>query len=351
MPAVSLRDAALAPRDYGDVRAEWRALTQGAGAILLPDFGVLRVEGRDRVSWLHNLITADVEALQEGSGAYSLLLEAKAHVVADFVLLKQSDSFLLYTSRAAHEKLFPNLRRAIFREKVILTDISAQFGILSLQGPNSRAVAEKTFNANLSIPSAALRGRYAVSQSQISYLYLPFTTFQLLFVSNSRAAADGFDLLAPRDGIPALWDALIASGAHAVGFDALNVARVEAGIPWFGDDFDDTILAPEARLDAFIAQDKGCYPGQEVIARIRNLGHVNRLLTQLLLTNGESPDRGDLIFSDDKEIGRITSPVWSFAHNAPLALGYTRREYAADGTRVQIAHGDARLDAIVNAIA
>jgi len=106
-------------------------------------------------------------------------------------------------------------------------------------------------------------------------------------------------------------------------------------------------LAPEARLDEFIAPSKGCYPGQETIARIRNLGHVNRLFVQLEITNDQLPARGDKVFADEKEIGEITSAVWSFARNAPLVLGYTRREHSAAGTRVQIVHGDARLGAVI----
>ncbi len=337
MSAVNLHDVVASPREDRNLRAEWHALTAGAGAIRHSDFGVLRVEGRDRVSWLDNLVTADVEAMSDGAGAYALLLEAKAHVLADFVLLRQSDSILVYTSRAAHEKLYFNLSRAIFREKVALTDLSDQFAIISIQGPNAQAVAQKTFDTNLSILN-------------LQFAQLQFTTYQLLFIHHPRASTNSFDMLAPRDAIPALWDVLLANGAQPVGLDALNITRVEAGIPWYGTDFDETTLALEARLDAFIAENKGCYPGQEVIARIRNLGHVNRLLVQFQIEGDVIPSRGDLAFVDHVEAGWITSPVWSFARNAPLALGYTRREWAADGARVQIAHGNTRLSAIVKEI-
>ena len=335
MSTVITRDAerAVAPRDDVRLRAEYTALTQGAGAIVFPDPGILRVEGRDRVNWLHNLITTDVEAMQAGSAAYSLLLEAKAHVLADFVLVNQPEHFWLYTSRAAHANLFANLRRAIFREKVTLTDISDQFGIISVQGPLASDCLSKTLNLS-------------ISRSLIASLRLPLTNHQLLCVPNPRIP-NRFDILAPRDAIPDLNRSLATNGANPISLDALNIVRVEAGIPQYGDDFDEITLAPEARLDEFIAPSKGCYPGQETIARIRNLGHVNRLLVQLQIANSQFPGRSDLIIADEKEIGQITSVVWSFARNMPLALGYTRREYATDGTRVQIAHGDMRWDAIV----
>jgi len=338
MSSVILRDISTAPRDHTRLQAEYTALTQRAGAMILPDPGILRVEGRDRVDWLHNLITTDVEAMQEGSAAYSLLLEAKAHVLADFVLVKQVEHFLLYTSRAAHENLYSNLRRAIFREKVSLTDVSAQFGIISVQGPQAADCLGKSFQ----LPTSNFQSLVFNLQS----LNLPIS--QSLLISNPRIP-HRFDLLAPRDAIPDLSRTLATNGADPIGLDALNIVRVEAGMPQYEDDFDETTLAPEARLDEFIAPSKGCYPGQETIARIRNLGHVNRLLVQLQITDKQLPTRGNKIFVEEKEIGEITSAVWSFARNAPLALGYTRQEYAADGTRVQIGHGDTRLDAIVRA--
>jgi folate-binding protein YgfZ len=328
MSAVNLRDA-----ERVAVRSEYAALTQRAGAMILPDYGMLRVEGRDAVAWLHNLTPTDVKAIPVGGAVYSLLLEAKGHVLADFVLLRQSDSFLLYTSRAAHEILGVNLRRAIFREKVILTDVSEQFGIILIQGLQATELLRKFFNLSTSQPL------------NVSF-QLPIANSHLTIVPNPRVP-NRFDLLASHDAIPALYDSLIAAEASPVSLAALNVARVEVGIAAFGVDFDETTLAPEAGLDAFIAENKGCYPGQETIARIRNLGHVNRLLVQLQITNDELPQRGDNIFSDNKEIGVVTSAVWSFAHNAPMALGYTRRDFSKSGTRVQIAHGDTRLEATV----
>lgn len=345
MSTVIMRDAGIAPRDHARWLAEYAALTQRAGAIIQPDLGILRVEGSDRADWLHNLVTTDVEKMREGGAAYSLLLEAKAHILADFVLVKQAEYFLLYTSAAAHKNLYSNLRRAIFREKVLLSDVSAQFGIISVQGPQAAECLSKSFQppiSNLQHPTTTL----SITQSLVSPLQSPLTNHQLLLIPNPRIPTR-FDIVAPRDDTPDLNGALTTNGADPINLDSLTIVRVEAGIPQYGDDFDETTLAPEARLETFIAPDKGCYPGQETIARIRNLGHVNRLLVQLQIANDKLPDRGDKILVAEKEIGEITSVTWSFAHDAPLALGYTRREFATAGTRVQIVHGDAQSDAVV----
>jgi folate-binding protein YgfZ len=175
-----------------------------------------------------------------------------------------------------------------------------------------------------------------------------FFDSELLIVNRPRAGQDGLDILVERLHAALLWDMLTAKGARPIGFDALNVARIEMGIPWYGDDFDETMLAPEARLDAFIAENKGCYTGQEVIARIKNRGHVNRLLVQFQIAGDVAPERGDLVFLDGQEVGWITSAVMSFASNAPLALGYLRREVVRDSARVQIARGGTRVDAQIS---
>jgi folate-binding protein YgfZ len=341
MSTVNVRDALVHTRDNANLRVEWQALTQGAGVIHLSNFGILKIEGRDRALWLQKLVTVNIEAMSDGAGVYALLLEAKGHVLADFVLLKQPDSFLLYTSRAAFDNLVPNLRQAIFREKVTLADLSGQFSVISLQGLEAQLVAKKTFTSNFQAPVSNL------STSVIHFAEISDANHQLLAVHYPRAGKDGFDLLAPESAIPAILVALSANGARRVGLDALNVARVEAGVPWYGADFDETTLAPEARLDAFIAENKGCYPGQEVISRIRNLGHVNRLLVRFQIDGETVPSRNDVVFVDDKKAGLITSPVWSYARNAPLALGYIRREWANEGTRVQIIRGADRLNAAI----
>lgn len=321
-------------RDDSLLRAEYLALTQRAGVLVLPDPGILRVDGRDRTKWLHNLVTANILTMAENSAKYSLLLDAKAHVVADFVLVRQSEYFLLYTSRASHENLYSNLRRAIFRDQVTLTDISERFGIISILGPQSVECVKQSLNTTHSI----------LQFPPDSHAALGFQDF--LLISNPRIS-NRFDMLAPRANIPDLDGTLATNGADPISLDAVNIVHVEGGIPQFGTDFDETTLPPEALLDEFIASDKGCYPGQETIARIRNLGHVNRLLVRLQITSNELPDRGDLIVAAEKGIGEITNAVWSFSLNAPLALGYVRREYATDGMCVQVAHGNVLLMAIV----
>jgi folate-binding protein YgfZ len=327
------RDGFTLPRSYGDFRAEYESMYFGSGVIDLAHFTVLRVQGADRADWLHKLVTVNVLALPQQEKAYGLLLNAKGHVVADFNLLRLPEMFLLYSSAAAKSRLSTQLRRAIFREKVTLDD-NVDLALLSLQG----ALAEEMLTQTLGINTAPPASGFSTSK---------FFDGDLLIVSNPRVQAGGIDLLVERKHLEILWDMLVAKGAKPIGIDALNAARIEAGIAWYGDDFDETILAPEARLDEFIAENKGCYTGQEVIARIKNRGHVNRWLTQFRVQGAVVPQRGDIIFVDGNEVGWITSAAWSFENDAPCALGYLRREQVQEAVAVQIAHGETRLDAVV----
>ncbi len=309
---------------------DYSTLKNSAGLLSFEGDGIATIDGPDSVAWLHKMVTVDIQALQPGRGAYGLLLNGTAHVLGDFIVLAQTGSFLIYTSERAKEKLFSNLRRSVFREKVTLARLDDRLSVLSVQGPLARQVLDKTF---ASLP--------------------PLEPFQCardgesLVIRNPRAGSDGFDLLIPRANVQAIHTALSGQGVRSISPDSLNVARIEAGIAWYGVDFDETMLAPEARLDPHIAQNKGCYPGQEVIARIHNRGHVNRLLVQFK-ANGETvPERGDLIFSEEREVGWITSSAWSFEQKAPIALGYIRRELAEKGKLVHIVRGADSLAAQV----
>jgi folate-binding protein YgfZ len=150
----------------------------------------------------------------------------------------------------------------------------------------------------------------------------------------------------PFQGAP-LWQALVQAGARPVGEEALNVLRVEAGIPRYGHDVDETVILPETRLEQLVSYNKGCYIGQEVVARVKYRGHVNRALSGFALDGDQVPDPGASLVGDDKEIGRITSAVRSIALGRPIALGYVRREHFAPGTAVTVRDGDATMTARV----
>ena len=137
-----------------------------------------------------------------------------------------------------------------------------------------------------------------------------------------------------------MWDILLSSGEELgvtpVGMDAMNTLRVEAGIPAYGVDMDESNIPIEAGLWDALDFEKGCYVGQEVVARIKWRGHVNWHLLGLLLDGDTVPKPGDEIFSGERKIGRVTSGVFSPSLGKPIALGYLRREFKEPGTKVTV---------------
>src|SRR5262249_20654577 len=161
----------------------------------------------------------------------------------------------------------------------------------------------------------------------------------------------GYLSLPPPAALPDMWHALWAHReackARAVGLEMLDTARIEAGIPVYGRDMTEETIPVEANLEAALSYTKGCYIGQEVIARIEARGHVNRKLTGLLLSGESLPEPGATIVSPQREVGWITSAVCSPARQQNIALGYVRREVLAPGTPLEVHSQDSTLNATV----
>ncbi|HVF87390.1 MAG TPA: glycine cleavage T C-terminal barrel domain-containing protein, partial [Pyrinomonadaceae bacterium] len=159
----------------------------------------------------------------------------------------------------------------------------------------------------------------------------------------THTAEDGFDVVISAGEAPKLWEALMMAGARPVGFGALDILRVEAGVPRYGVDMNETSVVLEATLDEAVSYTKGCYIGQEIIARIHWRGHVAKRLTGLILDDNKATHvpRGSKIKTPEgKEIGRVTSSTFSPRLKRGVALGYVKYDYLAPGTEVIIATED-----------
>jgi folate-binding protein YgfZ len=168
--------------------------------------------------------------------------------------------------------------------------------------------------------------------------------------SRTESVTPGFHCWTAPEHAPAVWKALRDGGAAPVGADAAEILRVEAGIPLYGPDVDDSLILPETRLDTLVSYTKGCYIGQETVARVKYRGHINRGLSGLVLSGAAVPAPGDLVIEDGKEVGRVTSAVRSIALGKPIALGWIRREHFEPGSPVSVRIGDALVPAHVAAL-
>jgi len=161
----------------------------------------------------------------------------------------------------------------------------------------------------------------------------------------THTAEDGFDLFVDANEAQSLREALIRAGAQNVSLETLETLRIEAGIPRFGVDMDETTVVTEVNLDEAVSFTKGCYLGQEIIVRIKHRGHVAKKLTGMILGVTAELKRGAKVLSaDDKEIGRVTSSALSPRLDRTLALGYLKYDYLAPGTQVKVSLDESEFE-------
>lgn len=318
-------------RDYGDWRAEHAALTQAAALLDLSFRGRVVLLGADRAPLLHGQCTNDILGLPPGRGCYALFASPKGRIEADAHIYHLGDELLLDLEPGMAGPVTTRLEKFILAQDVQLVDAAPHYGLVSVQGPRAGEVVAAVFAmSELPAEDHAVRTVEAAAEGR---LYL---------MRHDRAGLPGLDLFAPVASLPALWAGLAAAvrdaGGRPAGWTALETARLEAGVPRFGADFDAANLSAEAGLDArAVSFNKGCYSGQEVINRLRTFGHVAKALRGLRLPAGRPlPARGERLFHAGREAGYITGAVDS-PRFGPVALGYVRREGNAPGTRLALA--------------
>jgi folate-binding protein YgfZ len=337
--------------DYGDWLAEHAALRESTGVIDLSFRSRICLTGADRVRFLHGQVTNDVKKLQVGEGCYAAITTAKGKMESDLNIFALADELLLDFEPGLTEKISARLEKFIVADDVQIVDAAPHYGLLSVQGPKAQEVVH-ALNLFLEIPTQQL-GLIKISDATLGEIYLANNPRLHLFRSSGREPAHsptenqsrltsaatidiisaGFDLFVPNNSIGAVADKLIAAakqiGGRAVGWTAFETARIEAGIPRFGADMDETNIPLECGIEGrAVTYNKGCYIGQEIINRIHSVGHVTRELRGLRLADDLKilPAPGGKLFHAGKEAGYVTSAVKSPSLNANIALGYVRRE-------------------------
>ncbi len=331
------------PLHFGAPQAEYHAVRQGVGLCDLSHRGLVRVTGADRRRFLHAMVSNDTASLQPGQGCYATLLTNKGKLVADFVVYADSDAYLLDLEPQRAQPFIEEIDCFIIADDVSFSDESTQWGLLSLQGPRAADLLALTLEPDVHVKVPEL--------PTYAHIMCELAGHPVYLIRRSHTGEMGYQLLAPRDALPALWQALWqhrdACNAHAVGLEALEVLRIEAGIPCFGRDMTADTMPIEANLLEAISYTKGCYIGQEVIARIDARGHVNRKLMGLFLEGTVLPEHGATIISPQREVGWITSATHSPALQRNIALGYVRREVLTPGTQLEVLTNGTKMSATV----
>jgi glycine cleavage system T protein len=326
------------PASYAGAAAEYRAVRDGgAGLLDFSSHGRIEVRGSEAVQFLNGLITNDVKALDVGAWMRAAFPNVQGRLIgAARVLRLDNNRFLFDTESQSSERVLKTLERFTLAGDFHVTDLTDELALVSLQGARAAQVVKTTLGEEA---ASVKRGRVHAGQ---------WKNQSLQVIRATHTAEDGFDLFVGASEAASLWDALIEAGAQAVGNDALEVLRVEAGVARYGVDVDETNVVLEAMPDDAVSFTKGCYIGQEIIARIHWRGHVAKKLTGLIFDEQAEAKRDDKIRSPDgKEIGRLTSVTFSPRLNRTIALGYVKYDYLAPGTEVRVASGAQELVARV----
>jgi folate-binding protein YgfZ len=293
--------------------AAYDALTRRCGLVDRSERGKLLLTGPEAKEFLHGQVTNEIEGLEPGSGCYAAFLTHKGKMLGDMRVLDGGDAGLwLDCERGALQELFNMIRRYKLGRQAELHKRTLERALFSLIGPDARRVA----GADGLPETEHAHGLATVGGARVRLVVTDL----------------GIDVIADAEDAEAVRQALVAAGAEPVGDDAAEVVRVESGRPRFGIDLEpDAVIPQEAGLNArAVSFEKGCYVGQETVARLHWRGKPNRHLRGLRLSE-PVPAGTELTTAEGKVVGRVTSPLVSPARG-PLALALVRREVAPGDT-------------------
>jgi folate-binding protein YgfZ len=313
------------PTQYRDPTVEYAALKEGAAIVDRSYRTVLRLAGKDPVGMLDAVLTNEVPK-EMNLGVYAMLLNPKGRIQTDLRVLKTNGDVLIDTEPDGAEAAREILGRYAPFSRVKLEDLSADgsWGILGLYGPRAGELLN------------GLRlAEHESAETKVSGARL--------LAIGVAVPVPGFDLLGTANALQTAWDRLIQAGAVPAGLDAYETARVEAGIPRFGSDITPENFPAEAGiLERAVSFKKGCYPGQETVARMHYRGHPNRFLYRLL-AEGPPPTPDTPIIQNEKQVGRITSTAPLPVTGRAFALGYLSRNSDLAG---QLQAGDTTVSPV-----
>ena len=320
----------------GDARAEYAAVRSSAGVIDRRDAGVLEATGRDRASFLHALLSNEIKALAPGRGCAATLLDIHGKVQVLLLVWVLDDRILLVTPPGMAAPTLEALDKYLFSEKVVLRDASEDWALFLLAGPETPSLLQRLAGA-------------APDESPWSSLVATIEGVGVRLVRGGGETGESeVWIAAPRGEAERVLKTLVTAGAGPVGAVALESLRIEAGALRFPADIGPAVLLPEVPFADLVSQTKGCYPGQEVVVRIRDRGHVNRHLRGLVLDGDVVPPAGSEIVAGDAPIGAVTSATLSLGLGRPLALGMVRRQHAEPGAAVGVRIGERVVPATVS---
>ncbi len=330
------------PAHYGDASREYSAVRKNVGIMDLSGRGKIRVTGEDRVKWLQSIISNDILPLAPGQGIHSTLLTHKGKILAYFRVYQLGDALMVEDVGNREDTTFATLRKfLLYGTKATMENCGETWGALLISGPKAFDVIRSAFGTDLS------------SLTMLSFERLEIDGSPALLIRSEETGETDIEILLPSQGLQAAWERLWtageAIGLQRFGAETLEVLRVEAGLPKMGQDLSEEIVPPEANLEGkSFSLSKGCYPGQEVVARMDTYGSVRRRLVGLTLAEAIVPSSGAKLYSGDREVGWVSSAVLSPTLGKVIALGFPLRDFTKPGTEIALDAEGRRIVATVH---
>jgi len=352
------RDGWSVPESYGDALFEYAAVREdGVGLSDLSSRGRILVSGTEAVQFLNGLITNDMKTLAVNTWMPAAFPNVQGRLIASVRVVRLKDertdrnvspAFLIYTEAATHARVLKTIERFTLAGDFRVTDITSQTAMLSIQGHKAVEVVRAALGSSAADLSPSQSVQIVWPQNDGHENFADQTPTNLTVMRASHTGEDGFDLIVNADQAGSLWLTLESAGARPVGYAALEILRIEAGVPRYGVDMDETNVVTETALDDAVSYTKGCYVGQEIIARIKYRGHVAKKLSGVMFEQAVNVAVGASIQSaDGKEAGRITSATYSPHLGRTIALAYLKYDYLAAGTSVKVISGTEVFEARV----
>ena len=324
--------------EFTDAVSEHHAVRNTVGITDVSYRGRHQLIGEDRAKFLHRIISNDVESLSAGQGTYATILTHRGKIIADMNISVLEDAIRIDTAPETTETLFNELDKYIIADDVELSDVTTETGAIAVHGPKSTDLVESVLGIN---ELAALPERYNCFREAD-----PIFNHTIVCVRTEDTGEIGWTLHTAAEALVSLWETLMTEGGRfdvqPIGWNALESLRIEAGVPRYGAELTDSVIPLEAELDHAIDFEKGCYIGQEIVARMKYRGHPNRLLRGIEVDTGSTAGASCIlrpdapVFKEDKEVGWITSATFAPTLGKSIALGYVRMQVTEVGSRVRI---------------
>ena len=310
------------PAVYTDFRSEYSAATTAAGIYDSSYIGRLKAIGEDGLDLLNRMSTNKVIDLGIGEGAVTVLTTDRGRIVDVLSVVNQGDFVLLLTSPGQQQPVIDWLDKYTILEDLAIENITTETSMLSIVGPDASELVGLS--------------PHQISQDSLTVQSITMNGIDTLAVAQSLGSLSRYWLIVRPDDFVGLWQHLEERGASPIGANAVNAIRINYGIPEYGPELGEPYNPLEAGLIGSVDFTKGCYIGQEVIARLDSYKKVKRHLVTLTFDNGAAVSSGDELEQDGQPVGRVTSIAPESSDGVLKGLGYVKANNASPGSKLTI---------------